>query len=721
MSVSSAVPAPAPAPERLPRYRAFISYSHTDTRWSTWLLRRLEGYRVPQRFQGRLGPIGPVDGRIAPVFRDRDELPTADNLSVAVQQALKQSATLIVVCSPAAARSRWVNEEVLCFKRLRQGGQVFALIVAGEPNCADAALECFPPALRFAAGTTGVLADQPLELIAADARPHADGRENAFIRLVAGLLGVGFDDLRQRELQRRQRRLLWISAGAAAGVALTLALSTLAIIARNDARRRQEQGEALVALMLDDMKTRLQKSDRLDVLDEVAERAMAYFKSLNPRDLTDSMLAQHAKALTQLGEIRAKQFRLLDADAAFSAAFDRLAVLTQRHPANGTMLFERAQAEYWIGNMHFRRGQLEPASDWFGRYRDSTARLAALDPKNTVWEREAVSGLHNLAVLELNRGRLDAAQHGFTRELAVLEAIARRQPDNRQLEHSITNIISFLGTVAERAGDLATARSRFGEQTRRLEALVAQDPVNPKWQERLANALALESTIDEITGQTAAALAKRLQARNLVAPLVSKDPTNGGWLLTLLRIEAKNATLLRARGDESGARQAMVDGFARLGRLSPEAAAERGVQNVQMAVWRIEAELRAAGGQPGAMEAAAKAVTIGEERWAKDQNNVEALTDHLHGCVVAGKIAARLGDSTAARRHWERVIDLAGARARASRNWALLAPVARALALLGRTAASRELIDRLQTIGYVPVEPWPAPAGDPLLPGTTNQ
>ena len=100
---------PDPHPTASARqYRAFLSYSHADTKWATWLLRRLEGYRVPERFHGRAAPIGEIGARLAPVFRDRDELPTADDLGDAVRDALARSATLIVICSPTAARSRWV-------------------------------------------------------------------------------------------------------------------------------------------------------------------------------------------------------------------------------------------------------------------------------------------------------------------------------------------------------------------------------------------------------------------------------------------------------------------------------------------------------------------------------------------------------------------------------------------------------------------------------------
>jgi len=118
------------------KYRAFISYSHRDESWARWLHRGLENYRVPRHLVGRETAHGPVPARLAPVFRDRDELATATNLGETLTRALAQSACQIVVCSPAAARSRWVREEILAFKRLGREQQIFSLIVSGEPGAA---------------------------------------------------------------------------------------------------------------------------------------------------------------------------------------------------------------------------------------------------------------------------------------------------------------------------------------------------------------------------------------------------------------------------------------------------------------------------------------------------------------------------------------------------------------------------------------------------------
>ena len=184
------------------RYPAFLSYSHRDQTIAEWLHRELETYRVPSRMVGAETPLGPIPARLSPIFKDREELSAAGSLGEAITAALGRASALIVVCSPAAAASPWVNEEVLAFKRLHGHARIFAVIVDGEPGASRIAgrerEECFPPAVRFAVGDDGQLTDVPAEPIAADLRPGGDGKRLAKLNLVAGLLGVGLDEIVQR-------------------------------------------------------------------------------------------------------------------------------------------------------------------------------------------------------------------------------------------------------------------------------------------------------------------------------------------------------------------------------------------------------------------------------------------------------------------------------------------------------------------------------------------
>lgn len=231
------------------KYHAFISYSHADESWGSWLHRSLETFRTPKGLVG--GPTNrgeTVPARVFPIFRDREELPTSADLGKTIQTALNESRYLIVICSPAAARSRWVNEEIKSFRRLGRSNRILALIVDGEPNAADGKpgidpkLECFPQALKHPLGADGELnLAEFAEPIAADVRPGKDGKQDGLLKLLAGLLGVNFDDLKRRDEIRRRKRQRVILATVTALLVLFAALAGLATWQWQESERRGEQ------------------------------------------------------------------------------------------------------------------------------------------------------------------------------------------------------------------------------------------------------------------------------------------------------------------------------------------------------------------------------------------------------------------------------------------------------------------------------------------------
>src|SRR5580700_5268721 len=98
------------------KYRAFLSYSHRDATWAKWLHRALEGYRIDKDLVGRETASGSVPGTLRPIFRDREDFAAGHLLTAQTLVALQASQFLIVICSPHAARSRYVNEEIRTFK-----------------------------------------------------------------------------------------------------------------------------------------------------------------------------------------------------------------------------------------------------------------------------------------------------------------------------------------------------------------------------------------------------------------------------------------------------------------------------------------------------------------------------------------------------------------------------------------------------------------------------
>ncbi|MDX1555482.1 MAG: toll/interleukin-1 receptor domain-containing protein, partial [Xanthomonadales bacterium] len=369
------------------RYSAFISYSHTDERWARWLQRAIERYTVPRRLRGTVGVHGPVPETLRPVFRDREELASSSDLNSTLKERLQDSRFLVVICSPAAARSRWVAEEILEFKRAGGSNRVLSLIVDGEPNAGDER-ECFPWPLKFALDHHGNLGETPNEVIAADLRPGMDGKPLARLKLLAGLLGVDLDALRQREQQRRYRILAATTIAALAGMALTGWLAWSAMIARDDAQRRQSQAEDLIEFMLSDLHSELEKVGRIEALGAAAQKASEYFATLSPRDMTEDALRSSGRALRQLGDIHRTQFQWDQALDAFSEALLLDRELLLRAPNDPELIYNVGQSEFWVGYVAFERNDYERAKLHFQQYLEVSQTLYDMNPTNLDWVME---------------------------------------------------------------------------------------------------------------------------------------------------------------------------------------------------------------------------------------------------------------------------------------------------------------------------------------------
>lgn len=561
------------------KYWAFISYSHADERWAGWLHRALEGYRIPERLVGKDASLGPIPKKLFPVFRDRDELAGSSSLGPELQKALHRSRSMIVVCSPRAASSHWVNEEIKYFKSLGRDHRVFALIVDGEPHAlakGDPELECFPEALRFNVSSRGeVIGDEAVEPIAADARRHGDGKGHAKLKLIAGILGIGFDDLRQREMQARNRRLALL-AGLASGVAaLTLVLAVQAYYARNDAQRRQRQAEDLIQFMLGDLRKNLEPIGKLDILDAVGDKAMEYFGSLDEQDLTDSVLLSRATALRQVGEIRAKQGDLEEASAAFRQALKLDSELVARHPLDTRALFNVAESQYSVGYGHYARGELAEAQPWFERQLGSVQRLVELEPDNPKWQAALAGALGNLGgVAQVRRDPAQATAH-FQRALKLRKALVEQAPDNREYLIDLSGVHGWLAHIETENGENERALEQVRQQNEILRRLVNLAPDHADYQYRLAAGQLNAAYIGSLLNRPDSEAPELQEALHLSEQLVHLDASNVTYarLLAVALSYLEDATVIQGRlSDAQAINQRALDLARDLFRRAPASA-----------------------------------------------------------------------------------------------------------------------------------------------------
>jgi len=505
------------------RYRAFISYSHRDAAFGRRLHRRLEAYRLPRRLVGQATPHGPAPLRLSPIFRDREELPAAHDLSAQVRAALAVSQSLVVVCSPHARASPWVTQEVTLFRELHPDRPVLAALIEGEP--ADA----FPEALA------GASADGPrTEPLAADFRPGRDGPRLAVLKLVAGLAGVGLDELVQRDAQRRLRG---VTAVTAVSLTLALGMGTLAAVAlqaRAEAERQRAEAEGLVEFMHTDLRRQLKRVGRLDVMAVANERALAYYADQDLARLPPGSLKQRAMILHAMGEDDMARGDATAAITKFREAHRSTAALLSGSANDPDRIFAHAQSEYWLAYVDYVGGAYARAELGFSRYKALAERLVKVAPNSAVSRQELGYAEGNLCSTALYQGKQDAVRRaefgdkalrscGSALGLVRAAAGPRPSPDARA---DLANRHGWLADAYALTGDFRMARLRRLEQERLIASLLAEDSNDAHFQDLWVASQRALARLDLQLGREGDARRRLAAASAKLRELIAADPRN---------------------------------------------------------------------------------------------------------------------------------------------------------------------------------------------------
>lgn len=452
-------------------FKAFISYSHRDEKWARWLQHALEGYRIPRRLVGQPTPYGPIPARLNPVFRDREDLSSAADLSTQIKGELDRSETLIVICSPAAVASPWVSGEIRYFRECGKAERILALIVDGDPQAQDLSQSCFPEALLTSADGSR---HEPL---AADARKYTDGKHLALLKIVAGILGIRLDELRRRDAQRRTLSRIGFSLASLALAAVVGWLTYSEATTRATAQAQRANTEELLGFMLGDLK-RLAPIEGLETIpaDDVMQQHFGEqygFEQLDTPALMDAGMNWREEGIESKKQIDLKVTMEL-----FQRSRAAFIELNQREDSNEAALFELGQAEFYVGEAHYFMGEIELAEQAWARYGALTRRLVNAEPNNARYVMELAYTLSNIGALDLSRVRPDT-----TRLLQLVQAGVQYNqmalvldPGNAEYRDALPNHLAWLADAWLESCDLSQALEIRQQAVKLRREILAEDP-----------------------------------------------------------------------------------------------------------------------------------------------------------------------------------------------------------------------------------------------------
>jgi serine/threonine-protein kinase len=502
--------------------------------------------------------------------------------------------------------------------------------------------------------------------------------------------------LRDRPRRRRRR---WGAAGIALlvvgiGFKYTVDLRR----ERAEADRRRAQAEGMIEFMLGDLREKLEPVGRLDVLDDVGDRALDYFASLSAAELTDEERLRLSRAMSQIGEVRVAQG---DYDAALEAFGESRTIadaLVTRDPARAESKMALGTAWFWIGSVHYARGELADAETCFQRYLDLAQELVAAEPDDLDSQQELGYALTNLAAVRLARGDSAGAIEALRESVGIKRQLAE-QGDEEQ-RRSLANSLDWLSETLDSTGDLSgSLRTAESVLAIRVE-LAANDPRDMDAQRllsiahgRIARLLARLGRDDEADRHRHADLAVSRR-------LVEREPDNADWRRGLA---ISQAALGRRLTDAGRIEQAELPLHEGLGSLEELATLEPSNAEWQRDLILAEHDLarwELAAGRPG------ETLTLADRALARatdllaSQDTPAARQLLAETMLLRGEALAAAGRARQARDAWREAYAIVAALPEEPWDEAAAETRARALLLLDRRDEAEAAIRALAATGY---------------------
>jgi eukaryotic-like serine/threonine-protein kinase len=609
------------------KYRAFLSYSHRDKAWGEWLHRALETYRIGRDLVGRTTPVGPLPATLRPIFRDREDFSAGHSLAAATIAALEASQFLIVVCSPNAAKSEYVNEEVRRFKALGRGAFIIPVIVGGNPGGGDD--ECFPPALRFKVGSDGMLTGEREEPIAADVRGSGDGKGLALGKVVAGLLGVGLDEIIRRAERERRRRTRFWSALAGVFLALAIIATGSAVYAWQQLKTNEEFLDATLD-RFSSLVTRAVGAGQsyslplrvtLGFLEEAEGMltVMARYGRPTPRlrQRQIAMLIAFGDSYRQLGRIAEAERRIVEAQRLASE-------LARDNAADPIWRREQARAQQRRGDLEMARGDLAEALRQFRSVQEIIESLIKADSDNPLYQRDLALAIERIGMVQVAQRQFAEAFASFKAVLALRQRLVEALPNSLDRQVELAVAYERIGEIERAHDDLDAALASFRASLALFERVAKATPDDLVFLRYLSVAQFNVGTLLHARGQHAEALVSLKAAFAIDERLAKSDPDNADWQLSLSLVHQRLGDVLAAQNSPDEALTQFQTSLA-----IREVIAGRDPDNVS---WQSDLA--------GALERVGNALTT-------LKRNDEAQAAYLRAVTIYEALLARSPDSAA--------------------------------------------------------------------------
>lgn len=409
-------PAPTPSTGYELVYDAFISYSHAKDR------------AIAAALQSTVQKLGKpwYRRRALRLFRDDTSLSATPQLWPSIEQALSRSRFLILLASPEAAASPWVDKEIAHWLERKSASAVLIALTGGSLDWDGQARDfrrCpatpLPPALKGRFGSEPRWIDLRLYREGAslsDARFTELGADFA-----AALHGVPKEDLLSQEV-RQQRRALRLAVSAASSLAILLAVAswlwTVAEHQKREISAQRDRAEHALGSATDAVLDIAQLFRHVAATPATVVQIVTKIRGLQAALSadTDAGPEKRFREATVLDEIAETFLTLGDEEDGTATASEARALfqeLSAAAPDNLDYQHALEVADRQLGKAQFVSSDLTNALDTYNQALGISEKLAAKEPRNVQWQRDVLLCYGGIALVYVDRNDLPAALDAY--------------------------------------------------------------------------------------------------------------------------------------------------------------------------------------------------------------------------------------------------------------------------------------------------------------------
>jgi len=501
-----------------------------------------------------------------------------------------------------------------------------------------------------------------------------------------------------RRAQFAQRIML----GATILIGLLAVLTTISALnarsAEHEAERNRVEAEGLMTFMLGDFAEKLRPIGRLDLLDDVGNKALIYLGKSDVSNTSAASMTSRVKALRIIGETEGNKGRSEQYHKTMLTARDLIRNSPQDFMQQAEFLKEAGAIAFHLGQYHAKRRELDEAESYYNEYHDYSNRFASVTPNPAEGWLEQSYANNALGVLAMDRADYASASKQFTQSLELKRRAASQRKPDAKMTMELATTVAWYAESTLKSGNPSAAMDLYKQEEALLRSIQASDTGS---QSKLALSLMRQALLSVALGQRNEAALALQEAVQISETLASKDPQNSTWQARLLQAQGR---LAEVQLQPENARQILSRLQAIYEKVAALSASEPGntfltYLSVRFELARTNA-LMALGHTREAIANTDTTLAKLDELHAKTPKDKALLPFLSDGLLVRAELTRKFDGDAEAKPYCKRTLELLQSLASTTDDYSLLAAYVKASLCLGDLAGASAQIAKLKQMGY---------------------